>query len=157
MFKHSGEVDCVTFSADDKHILSGGADKKISEWPISENILSEDGPKDDLMKKQATHQAQTYPDFKILAMNPTVCDACIVGDWPTAERMLNLDIYIDTNDHIAYAHRAFVMAQKCNWDQALEDVSGHPDAPSTIDTATPPCRKWYRLMDWRRNFGYGWL
>ncbi|KAG2055872.1 WD40 repeat-like protein, partial [Suillus hirtellus] len=36
IFKHSGELNCVTFSVGDKHILSGGVDKKISEWPISE-------------------------------------------------------------------------------------------------------------------------
>jgi WD40 repeat protein len=56
IFKHSGKVDCVTFSADDKHILSGGVDKKISEWPTSENTLPEDGPNDGLMKEQVTHQ-----------------------------------------------------------------------------------------------------
>ncbi|KAG1862875.1 WD40-repeat-containing domain protein, partial [Suillus tomentosus] len=32
IFKHSGELNCVTFSVGDKHILSGGVDKKISEW-----------------------------------------------------------------------------------------------------------------------------
>jgi len=56
IYKHSGKVDCVTFSADDKHILSGGVDKKISEWPTSENTLPEDGPNDGLMKEQVTHQ-----------------------------------------------------------------------------------------------------
>jgi WD40 repeat protein len=57
IFKHSGEVNCVTFSADDKHILSGGVDEKISEWPTSEDAtLSKDGPKDGLMKEEVTHQ-----------------------------------------------------------------------------------------------------
>jgi WD40 repeat protein len=60
-FKHSGVVNCVTFSADGKHILSGGADKKISEWPTSEGALSEDGPKDSLMKEQAMHQVGFFP------------------------------------------------------------------------------------------------
>ncbi|KAG2752510.1 WD40 repeat-like protein, partial [Suillus brevipes Sb2] len=32
IFKHSGEVNCVTFSVDGKYILSGGVDKMISEW-----------------------------------------------------------------------------------------------------------------------------
>ncbi|KAG2741428.1 WD40 repeat-like protein [Suillus brevipes Sb2] len=34
IFKHSSEVFTVTFSVDGKHILSGGYDKKISEWEI---------------------------------------------------------------------------------------------------------------------------
>jgi WD40 repeat protein len=61
IFKHSGEVNCVTFSADDTRILSGGVDKKISEWPTPENtVLPEDGPKDGLMKEQATHQVNLF-------------------------------------------------------------------------------------------------
>ncbi|KAG2130190.1 WD40-repeat-containing domain protein [Suillus bovinus] len=63
VFKHSGEVNCVTFSADGKHVLSGGVDKKISEWPVSEDALPEDSSNDGLMKEQAT-QAQAYSDFK---------------------------------------------------------------------------------------------
>jgi WD40 repeat protein len=59
IFTHSGEVNCVTFSANGKHILSGGVDKKISEWPISEDALPE-GPNDDLMKERATHQASLF-------------------------------------------------------------------------------------------------
>jgi WD40 repeat protein len=31
-FKHSSWTQCVTFSVDGKHILSGGKDKMISEW-----------------------------------------------------------------------------------------------------------------------------
>jgi WD40 repeat protein len=84
IFKHSGEVNCVTFSADDRHILSGGMDKKISEWPTSGNAFPEDGPNDGLTKEQVTHQviffcfpahlllkplfyakAQAYYDFKV--------------------------------------------------------------------------------------------
>ncbi|KAG2055120.1 WD40 repeat-like protein, partial [Suillus hirtellus] len=122
IFKHSGEVNCVTFSANGKHVLSGGVDRKISEWPISEDALPENGSKDGLMKEQAMHQAQGYSDFKVLAMNSTVRNACIAGDWPTAERVLNSNIYNDTNDHTAYANRAFVMARKCDWDQAFRDA-----------------------------------
>jgi WD40 repeat protein len=33
-FKHSRTVCCVTFSTDGKHILSGGLDKKISQWAV---------------------------------------------------------------------------------------------------------------------------
>ncbi|KAG2066422.1 WD40 repeat-like protein [Suillus decipiens] len=60
IFKHSVAVNCVTFSAN-KHILSGGVDKKISEWPISEDTLPEGGPKDGLMKERTTHQAISSP------------------------------------------------------------------------------------------------
>ncbi|KAG1801981.1 quinon protein alcohol dehydrogenase-like superfamily [Suillus subaureus] len=60
IFKHSGEVNCVTFSADGKHVLSGGVDKKISEWPISEDALPENDPKDGLMTEQATHQVSSF-------------------------------------------------------------------------------------------------
>jgi len=123
IFKHSGEVNCITFSADDKHIFSGGVDRKISEWPMCEDVLPEDGSQDsDLMKEQATHQAQAHSDFKVLTMNSTVRNACIVGDFPTAERVLNLDIVAHPNDHTAYANRAFVMARKCDWDKALQDA-----------------------------------
>jgi hypothetical protein len=123
IFKHSGEVNCVTFSADDKHILSGGVDEKISEWPTSEDAtLPKDGPKDGLMKEEVTHQTQACSDFKILAMKSAVRNACIVGDLPAAELVLNIDIDAGTNVHIAYANRAFIMARKCNWDQALYDA-----------------------------------
>lgn len=63
IFKHSGGVNCITFSEDDRYILSGGVDKKISEWPAaSENVLPEDSH--GLMKEQVTHQAQPYNDVK---------------------------------------------------------------------------------------------
>jgi tetratricopeptide (TPR) repeat protein len=143
ILKHSEEVNCVTFSANGKHILSGGVDKKISEWPASEDTLPEDGPNDGLMMKQPTHQAQTCSNFKILAMNSTVRNACIVGDWPTAEKVLNLDIDTDENDHAAYANRAFVMARKRNWDQALQDaiqsISIRPSLTGHISKAIALC------------------
>jgi WD40 repeat protein len=60
ILKHSEEVNCVTFSANGKHILSGGVDKKISEWPASEDTLPEDGPNDGLMMKQPTHQVSFF-------------------------------------------------------------------------------------------------
>lgn len=39
IFKHVSYVLRVTFSMDDKHILSGGDDKRISKWAIPENAL----------------------------------------------------------------------------------------------------------------------
>ncbi|KAG1731643.1 WD40-repeat-containing domain protein [Suillus paluster] len=59
VFKHSGEVNCVIFSADGRHILSGGVDKKISQWSASEDALPEDGSKDGLMKDQVLHRARS--------------------------------------------------------------------------------------------------
>jgi hypothetical protein len=60
--------------------------------------------------------------MQILAMKSAVHNACIIGDLPTAELVLNIDIDASANDHTAYANRAFVMARKCNWDQALYDA-----------------------------------
>jgi WD40 repeat protein len=34
VFEHSSSVNTVTFSVDGRHILSGGGDKKISEWEV---------------------------------------------------------------------------------------------------------------------------
>ncbi|KAJ8593407.1 WD40 repeat-like protein [Rhizopogon salebrosus TDB-379] len=45
IFRHSDPVRCVTFSADDKYILSGGVDWKISEWDIPEGTFLEDTSK----------------------------------------------------------------------------------------------------------------
>jgi WD40 repeat protein len=39
-FKHSDEVIRVTFSVDGRSILSGGFDKKISQWEIPEDVLA---------------------------------------------------------------------------------------------------------------------
>jgi hypothetical protein len=55
-------------------------------------------------------------------MKSAVRNACIVGDLPAAEKILGLDIDADANDHTAYASRAFVMARKRDWDQALQDA-----------------------------------
>jgi len=40
IFKHSSPLRSVTFSSDGKHILSGGRDKKISEWAVPKNANS---------------------------------------------------------------------------------------------------------------------
>jgi WD40 repeat protein len=34
IFEHSSSLTYITFSVDGRHILSGGEDKKISEWEI---------------------------------------------------------------------------------------------------------------------------
>jgi WD40 repeat protein len=38
IFKHSSPLCTVTFSADGRHILSGGYDKKISEWEVPKGV-----------------------------------------------------------------------------------------------------------------------
>lgn len=38
MMKHSSEVNCVAFSVDGRHILSGGEDLKISEWELPKGL-----------------------------------------------------------------------------------------------------------------------
>jgi hypothetical protein len=58
-----------------------------------------------------------------LAINPDVRNACIAGDFYTAEMALNEDIGADANNHVSYANRAFVMARKSRWDLALRDAN----------------------------------
>jgi WD40 repeat protein len=53
-FKHELPVSCVTFSADDRHILSSSG-RTISEWPLFNNAITEDDPKDFLVE-QVTDQ-----------------------------------------------------------------------------------------------------
>jgi WD40 repeat protein len=40
IFKHSFPPEWVTFSVDDKHILSGGDDRMVSKWAVPHNINS---------------------------------------------------------------------------------------------------------------------
>jgi WD40 repeat protein len=44
IFQHSDSLTCVTFSVDGRHILSGGFDKKISEWDIPKDAHSKASP-----------------------------------------------------------------------------------------------------------------
>ncbi|KAG2362239.1 hypothetical protein BDR07DRAFT_1357912 [Suillus spraguei] len=88
---------CLTFSADGKHVLSGGQDKMISEWAVPQCI---------------------HP--KILVIT-TARIACMHGDLSTAEEILTQDINAN-NNHTSYAHRSFVMARQNDWDHALQDA-----------------------------------
>ncbi|KAG2367969.1 quinon protein alcohol dehydrogenase-like superfamily [Suillus spraguei] len=97
IFNHSSSPQCVTFSADGNHILSGGQNKMISEWAT-----------------RGTHP-------KILASNAARV-ACIDGDLSTAEELLTQDINTDTSNHTSHAHRSFVMARQQHWDRALQDA-----------------------------------
>ncbi|KAG2743305.1 hypothetical protein P692DRAFT_201795013 [Suillus brevipes Sb2] len=83
VLQHSSSALTVTSSVDGRHILSGGCDKKISEWEVP-----------------------TGAHAKILAIT-TARDACITGDLPTAEELLTQNIHTDANDYTSYAHRSF--------------------------------------------------
>jgi len=60
--------------------------------------------------------------MQVLTINSIARNACMAGDWPIVEKVLNLDIDANAHDHIAYANRAFVMARKCHWNHALHDA-----------------------------------
>jgi hypothetical protein len=61
--------------------------------------------------------------LQILAMNATVCNACLSGDFPAAEELLTQDIYANADNYSAYASRSVVMARKLDWDHALCDAT----------------------------------
>jgi WD40 repeat protein len=61
IIKHSGVVDCVTFSTDGRHILSGGADKKLSKWQVPEDALPRNGP-----KEQANQQVHSFSIYRLV-------------------------------------------------------------------------------------------
>lgn len=109
IFKHSDEVHCVTFSTDGRHILSGGADNKLSKWQVPEDALPQDGP-----KEQAKQQ--------ILDINVAVRNVCITGDLPTAEELLTKEIDADADNYNSYANRSIIMARQLDWDHALNDA-----------------------------------
>ncbi|KAG2738605.1 WD40 repeat-like protein [Suillus brevipes Sb2] len=121
IFQHSSPLRSVTFSVDGRYILSGGWDRKISQWEV---------PKDAHSKILATTIAR---------------DACITGDLPTAEELLSQDIHIDANNYTSYAHRSFVMARKHAWDHALEDaiksISIRPSSTGYISKGIALCGK----------------
>ncbi|KAG1770263.1 WD40-repeat-containing domain protein [Suillus occidentalis] len=148
VFKHCSAVQCVSFSADDRRILSGDQDKAIFEWPVPEDALPDTRPKNgpnddskDIQKVQMMHQAQVtaYSDFKacshfvshnvmqtglvqVLDINTDVRNACITGKFQNTLRVLDRDIKADANNHASYTNRAFVMVRQSHWDRALHDA-----------------------------------
>jgi len=60
--------------------------------------------------------------MQIVYMDAAVRNACITSDLLTAEELLTQQIDADENDHNSYANRAFVVAQKSDWDYALQDA-----------------------------------
>lgn len=102
IFEHVGYVFRVTFSVDGKHIISGGDDKRVSKWAIPENAL---------------------PNSRLFTSNMAIRDAMMNRDFSTAETLLSQAINADAGvNYISYANRSFLMAQKSDWDRALEDA-----------------------------------
>ncbi|KAG1896237.1 WD40-repeat-containing domain protein [Suillus fuscotomentosus] len=99
VFHHSLtlRVNCVTFSVDGKHILSGVS------------ILD-------------SHNPIRASFVQILAIT-TARDECLTGDLSIAEELLTQEILTNANDFTSYASRSFIMARKHNLDNALEDAS----------------------------------
>ncbi|KAG1800334.1 uncharacterized protein HD556DRAFT_1028494 [Suillus plorans] len=129
IFKHPNQVYCVTFSADGKHIFSGGRGAMISKWavPFLEDIpedqvsVLKDPLREDTLEEHAANDAQ-QTDCEILAINTTARNACITGDLPTAVRLFTQEINADGNDYNSYANRSFVKARNSDWDCALDDA-----------------------------------
>jgi WD40 repeat protein len=113
IFQHSSPLLCVTFSVDGRHILSGGNDKKVSEWEV---------PKDAHSKASPDSYNAIRASFVQILATTIARDACITGDIPTAEELLTREIHTNANNYTSYAHRSFVMARKHAWDNALDDA-----------------------------------
>ncbi|KAG0703318.1 hypothetical protein DFH29DRAFT_1078995 [Suillus ampliporus] len=105
IFQHSASTQCVTFSMDGKHILSGGT---LIQRHIS--IL------DSYNATRACFSPQ------ILTINTSARNACIAGDLSTAEQLLTQEIDADANNYTSWANHSFVMARKHDWDNALDDA-----------------------------------
>ncbi|KAG2137114.1 uncharacterized protein EDB93DRAFT_1253728 [Suillus bovinus] len=123
IFKHSDNVYCVAFSIDGKHIISGSANKKVSQWAVPEIALLENSPQKRAVGAMLLLEAPSEQSSNnILALGPTVRDACISGDLATAEEFLTQEIKTDGNNYNSYANRSFLMARKLHWDSAIHDA-----------------------------------
>lgn len=149
-FQHCNLVVSVTFSVDGSRILSGGVDKKISEWAVPEDALlndnpkgpaskdpcpeSGDGPKDPAPKDhgsdsktvvaiQTVVTVQTLVTIQTNVITKTDCNTCTTEVLSTAEIVLTQDIDAGANNYACYANRSFVMARKFDWDCALQDAT----------------------------------
>ncbi|KAG1786305.1 quinon protein alcohol dehydrogenase-like superfamily [Suillus plorans] len=171
IFKHTNEVYCVMFSADGKHILSGGGDSMISKWavPSLEDIFGDQALDASVVHftsllhfilfKDALRLNQQVAN-NILAINTTARDACITGDLPTADRLLTKDIGVDSNDYNSYANRSFVKARNSDWDHALDDalksISIQPSLMGCISKGIAHCGK-QQLQDAMKAFDLAFL
>jgi hypothetical protein len=60
--------------------------------------------------------------MQILTINMTTYDACISGDFLTADKLSTLGISTDGNDYNSYVNNSFINARCSNWDCAFDDV-----------------------------------
>ncbi|KAG2336501.1 hypothetical protein BDR05DRAFT_122136 [Suillus weaverae] len=149
IFKHTGEVDCATFSTDGKHILSGGSDRIISKWavPSLEDIpkdkASHDALREDTSKEQVADNAQQSA-CEILTINTTARDACITGDWDRALDEALKVIKLTPSSHVGYQFRHAALHGAQRYDEAIEAfkimLSKLENAP---DTQTRKLRQQY--------------
>lgn len=61
--------------------------------------------------------------MQILAINMTVRNACISGEFLPAEELLAQEIDANPDNYSSYINRAIIMARKSDWDQALWDAT----------------------------------
>ncbi|KAG2363059.1 hypothetical protein BDR07DRAFT_1332384 [Suillus spraguei] len=138
IFKHSYPMQYVTFSIDGERLLSGGEDKKTSEWAVPNLGINSN----------------------ILAINMISRNALITGDLSTAEELLTQEININTNDYTSYANRSFVLARKNDWDRALDDaiksISIQPSLTGYISKGIAHCGKGH-VLDTRISFNIAFL
>jgi tetratricopeptide (TPR) repeat protein len=142
-------VVSATFSVDGSRILSGGVDKKISEWAVPEDASLNDNPKDPAPKgpdsdlgdipKDPVPKDQSSDSKTIVAIQTVVTvetlvtvqthvitktarNTCMTEVLSTAERVLTQDIDAGANNYAYYANHSFVMAREFDWDCALQDA-----------------------------------
>ncbi|KAG1785217.1 WD40-repeat-containing domain protein [Suillus plorans] len=165
-FQHCALVISVTFSIDGSRILSGGVDKKVSEWAVPEDALpddnpnglapkapgsdSEDGPKDLAPKDQGSDSKtvvaiQTVVTVQTNVITKTARNTRVTEVLSTAEMVLTETFDAGINNYASYANRSFVMARKSDWDCALQDaiksLTIHPSLAGYIAQGIALCGK----------------
>ncbi|KAG2047946.1 WD40 repeat-like protein [Suillus hirtellus] len=147
-------------------IISGGVDKKISEWTVPEDALpddnskclaskapcsdSEGGPKDLAPKAQDSDSktvaaTQTVVTVQTNVITKTARNTRMTEVLSTAEMVLTQNFDAGVNSYASYANRSFVMARKSDWDCALQDaiksLTIHPSLAGCIAQGIVLCGK----------------
>jgi WD40 repeat protein len=92
IFQHSDRVRSVIFSFDRKHVLSGGDDKKISEWEIPEKaLLQEPEPEPQIVSDDTVIPALDIPEDAVL-MDPHGERASNIVSLPSTRIHLHSDL-----------------------------------------------------------------
>ncbi|KAG2117045.1 uncharacterized protein F5147DRAFT_768429 [Suillus discolor] len=120
------------------NVLSTPFTTDIAQNDIQAQPRNEDSDNSDIKSHYSseTHAASSilsFPSsFDNLPMNPTVRNACIIGDLHTAEEILTQEIDTDGDKCDSYASRSVVMARNSNWDQALRDAVNSIDIQPSL-------------------------